>query len=92
MDYRFLLIHRPLYIGEHMSRLAVLEDLYEQERTLLESTVAADYNRAEEYHDKHKAALLDTVQSLQAHYHQSYVDQRSHFQIRKDEIINQVRQ
>lgn len=74
-----------------MSRLEVLDKLYEEERKLLEQTVAGDYRKAEECHLKQKAAVLENVTAVRSHYHESFLTQQSHFQIRKDEIINQVR-
>ena len=41
-------------------------------------------------HQQEKRSLLSTISTLQAHYHESYTAQKGNFQIRKDDIINQV--
>lgn len=56
----------------------------------MEYTIAGDYDKAKDCHRNQEAVLLENLTSLQAHYRQSFLDQQSHFQIRKDEIINQV--
>ncbi len=79
------------FIADHVSRLNVLAGVYEQESNAFKNTIAADYKKATMCHQQEKRSLLTTVSALQSHYRESYAAQKSHFQIRKDDIINQVR-
>lgn len=77
-------------IEEHVSRLKILGNVYEQERDSFKVTIASEYQIATTCHQKEKQTLLSTISNLQSHYRDSYQAQKSHFQIRKDDIINQV--
>ena len=82
-------VRRLFLSGEHEKHLKALDDLYQEERDSLESSLTCDYDSANGRHRQTHATLLETVQRLQLHYQNSYQSQRNHFQIRKDEIINQ---
>lgn len=65
--------------------------MYEQERDSFKARIVFDYQKATNCHQEEKKSLLHVIESLKSHYHESYEAQKSHFQIRKDEIINQVK-
>lgn len=69
----------------------ILATVYEQESTVFKKTIAADYKKATVCHQQEKRSMLTTISELQSHYHESYLAQKTHFQVRKDDIINQVR-
>lgn len=73
-----------------MCRLKVLDEFYQNERDSLQLTIANDYQKAMTIHFEEKSALIETINNLQEHYCSSFTEQRNHFQLRKDEIINQV--
>ena len=64
--------------------------MYQQESNSFKATIATDYQKAMECHQQEKHSLLSTVSTLQSHYRESYAAQKANFQIRKDDIINQV--
>ena len=66
------------------------DDLYQGERGRLEASLASDHERASVKHRQTHATLLETIQRLQIQYRKSYQGQQNYFQMRKDEIINQV--
>lgn len=70
--------------------MSVLDAGFVEQRAGVEATVAADYARANEAHGREKAALSAAFQTLQGHYRQSYLEQRAQYQIRKDDLVNQV--
>ena len=78
------------YTGVHVSRLSSLDVIFEQEREFISSTIDNDYDSAIEIHREEKRSLLNTIQSVKTHYHDSYNMQRNYFQAIKDDIINQV--
>ena len=78
------------FTENHVLRLNKLENVYEQESNSFKATITKDYQKATHCHQKEKLALLSTINNLQSHYRKSYQAQESHFQVLKDEIINQV--
>ena len=78
------------YTGVHISRLSSLDVIFEQEKDFISSTIACNHGRAIEIHEQEKRSLLNTIESVKTHYHDSYHTQRNYFQAIKDEIINQV--
>ncbi|XP_046446121.1 dynein regulatory complex subunit 2-like [Daphnia pulex] len=74
---------------EHVSRLNILANVYQQESNLFKATIVTDYTSAMTCHQQEKRSLLSTISTLQSHYRESYTAQKANFQIRKDDIINQ---
>lgn len=79
-----------LNTDEHVSRLNILANVYQQESNLFKATIVTDYTSAMTCHQQEKRSLLSTISTLQSHYRESYTAQKANFQIRKDDIINQV--
>lgn len=73
-----------------MTRLKAFGNVYEQESNSFKATIAKDYQKAMACHQQEKSSLLFTINTLQSHYRDSYTAQKANFQVRKDDIINQV--
>ena len=77
-------------IGVHMRRLNRIDVIFKHDMESVERTVNRNLQEAVEMHGRGKSTLLDVVTLLQLHYQDSFHVQRDHFQVLKEEIINQA--